>query len=577
MVGPLPYPSILRVNYKATPSSTQATQAAMKCFISILMALLWAVMIAAECPASPASTIITRTAPTAAAAAAAAAAASIAAAASVSAASSAATAAVSASVSAVFAAASAAFAAVAASAAASAASAAVSAATHAAASPDLTMDIPMPSPTSLLDLIGNEFNITHDELIKLLTIPMPPDGPLERPRQEVPIANYFILAFLLLYTAFVVGSIEYHWWVNYPKYLRPNQLFDPRRIASNMEAILIDKFVTNLTDVRPLTVPKAACKSPEDLRIKITHAAVTHVDVLYVQGLHQNNRRHVQPPFIPGTEFAGHVISSSANSTFQPGTRVFGGGLGAYAEQICVPEESVRRVPEQWTNAEACAIGVSGAVSYGALLDVATLKSGEAVLVLGASGGLGVMAVQIAKAVGARVIAVVGDEEKAEMVRKIGADAVVNYHDERWEDGVKELTERGEGVDVVYDGIGAVESGVRCLKYRGRLVIVGFAARNGNVENIRANRILLKSVAVLGYRFGEDGRRNPQRTKDVWTGFMKLVEAGKIQPVVYKEDYRGLQGVRKALEDVKERKTWGRAVVSICEDVEVSHGQRSRL
>lgn len=162
-------------------------------------------------------------------------------------------------------------------------------------------------------------------------------------------------------------------------------------------------------------------------------------------------------------------------------------------------EEYVRRVPEQWTNAEACAVGASGAVSYGALLDVATLKRGETVLVLGASGGLGVMAVQIAKAVGARVIAVVGDEEKASMVRDIGADAVVNYHDEKWEERVKELTERHEGVDVVYDGIGAVEKGVKCLKYRGRLVIVGFAARNEDVENVRANRILLKSVAVLGY------------------------------------------------------------------------------
>ena len=120
-------------------------------------------------------------------------------------------------------------------------------------------------------------------------------------------------------------------------------------------------------------------------------------------------------------------------------------------------------------------------------------------LVLGASGGLGVMAVQIAKAVGARVIAVVGDEEKAGMVRKLGADAVVSYRDEKWEDGVKELTEGCEGADVVYDSIGAVESGIRCLKYRGRLIVVGFAARNGDVENVRANRILLKSVAVLGY------------------------------------------------------------------------------
>lgn len=192
-------------------------------------------------------------------------------------------------------------------------------------------------------------------------------------------------------------------------------------------------------------------------------------------------------------------MSSPSNSPFKTGSRVFGGGLGAYAEEIWVTEEAVRHVPEQWTNAAACAVGASGAVSYGALLDVCQVKAGETVLVLGASGGLGVMAVQIAKAVGAKVIAVVGDEEKAAMVKDIGADAVVDYHNKNWEDIVRKLTKDGEGVDVVYDGIGAVESGIKCLKYRGRLVMVGFAARNGNMENIRANRILLKSIAVHGY------------------------------------------------------------------------------
>lgn len=120
-------------------------------------------------------------------------------------------------------------------------------------------------------------------------------------------------------------------------------------------------------------------------------------------------------------------------------------------------------------------------------------------LVLGASGGLGVMAVQIAKAIGCKVIAVVGGSEKAEVVKGIGADVVVDYGDEGWEDRVRGASEGGEGVDVVYDGIGAVESGIRCLKYRGRLVVVGFAARGGKVENVRMNRVLLKGVAVFGY------------------------------------------------------------------------------
>lgn len=309
-------------------------------------------------------------------------------------------------------------------------------------------------------------------------------------------------------------------------------------------------------------------KSKDDLTIKITHAAVTHVDLLYAQGLHQNNQRHVKPPFILGNEFAGIVTSAPPSSSFKPGTKVFGGGLGSYAESICVPESAVQRFPAQWSLAEACAVGASGAVSYGALVSVAQVKSGETVLVLGASGGLGVMAIQIAKVLGAKVIAVVGSKEKADVVRRIGADGVVDYHDGNWENKVKALTKDGKGVDVVYDGIGAVESGIKCLKYRGRLVIVGFAAREGKMENIRANRILLKSAMVHGYRFGEDGRHDPQRTKDVWDGFMRLVEQGKIQPVIYSERYVGLESVPKALEDAKSHKVWGRAVLRIAEEPE---------
>jgi NADPH:quinone reductase-like Zn-dependent oxidoreductase len=192
-------------------------------------------------------------------------------------------------------------------------------------------------------------------------------------------------------------------------------------------------------------------KKSSNVDIKITHAAVTHVDQLYAQGLHQNNRRHVQPPFILGTEFAGIVTSAPETSQFKAGDRVFGGGLGSYAENIVVDEFSVRRVPDRWTLAQACAVGSSGSVSYGALVSVAKLKAGETALILGASGGLGVMAVQIAKAVGADVIAVVGDKEKERMVQKLGADFVVSYRDADWEDKVKARTMNGEGVDVVYD------------------------------------------------------------------------------------------------------------------------------
>jgi len=213
-----------------------------------------------------------------------------------------------------------------------------------------------------------------------------------------------------------------------------------------------------LKDLRDLQVaeavdfpPTAHAKKDTDIQIKITHAAVTHVDQLYAQGLHQNNRRHVQPPFILGTEFAGIVTSTSKSSQFKPGDRVFGGGLGSYAENIVVGESSARRVPDRWTLAQACAVGSSGSVSYGALVSIAKLKAGETALILGASGGLGVMAVQIARAVGAEVIAVVGDEEKERMVRSLGAHHVVSYREPGWEDRVKAKTKDGEGVHVVYD------------------------------------------------------------------------------------------------------------------------------
>lgn len=266
-----------------------------------------------------------------------------------------------------------------------------------------------------------------------------------------------------------------------------------------MKAVHISRFTHNLSDITPSDTLTPNPTGKHTVHVQITHAAVTHVDLLYAQGLHQNNKRHVTPPFILGTEFAGIVISAPPSSTFRPGTRVFGGGLGTFAEQICATEDSVRRVPQQWSNAEACAVGASGAVSYGALHGVAHLQAGESVCVLGASGGLGVMAVQIAKARGAHVIGVVGSNVKADVVRRIGADEVVSYTEPHWEDAVRDKSPGARGVDVVYDAVGAVESGIKCLKYRGRLVIVGFAAREGKMENVRANRILLKSAMVHGY------------------------------------------------------------------------------
>ncbi|KAK8162743.1 hypothetical protein BKA80DRAFT_295530 [Phyllosticta citrichinensis] len=340
-----------------------------------------------------------------------------------------------------------------------------------------------------------------------------------------------------------------------------------------MKAILIDHWVKSLSDLSVSTIPSPKCEANK-LRIRVTHAAITHVDLIYAQGRHQNNRRHVKPPFILGTEFAGVVLCAFPTSSFRPGTRVFGFGLGSFAEEICVDELQVRPVPERWTNAEACAVGGSAAVAYGALGEgCGHVSAGQSVLVLGASGGLGVATTQVAQALGAtNVIGVAGGAEKEAVMKSLGAK-VVDYRQEKWQEKVLELT-GGSGVDVIFDPIGAVEDGLKCLKYGGRILVVGFAARGGIMEKVSMNKVLLQGASVIGYRFGEQSRRNPAATSAIWENTMALISQNKIRPVVYKQVYGGLENVPKALQDVCERKIWGRAVISVSEDKSEDAGFR---
>ncbi|QDS72910.1 hypothetical protein FKW77_007848 [Venturia effusa] len=339
-------------------------------------------------------------------------------------------------------------------------------------------------------------------------------------------------------------------------------------LPSTQRAIHIPSFVTSISSLRTSTIP-IPDPTPNSLVIKVTHVSPTHVDLLYAQGLHQNNKSHAKPPFTLGMDFAGIVLSPGASS-FTRGDSVYGSHFGAFCQYLVLDTSKgegggIRLVPEKWTSREACAVGASGATSLGCFIKAGGIKRGEWVLVTGATGGLGVMAVQIAKALGGRVIALVGnDEGKTSMLKAIGAEACVRYDLPAWEEEVKKTT-GGEGVDVVYDAVGMVESSLKCCAYNGKVVIVGFAGRHGDIEKVRANRILLKSAVVMGYRFGEHGRRFPQQVKDIWKAFDEMVEKGDIRAVVYDKVYRGLDDVPKAMRDMEERKVWGRAVVEVDE------------
>ena len=239
--------------------------------------------------------------------------------------------------------------------------------------------------------------------------------------------------------------------------------------------------------------------------------------------------------------------------------------MGAFAETIVVDEESLHRIPEGWSFEEACGLGATAGVSYGALIGRAKVQKGEWVMITGASGGLGLMAVQVAKAVGARVVAAVGNseykEEKEEVCRRYGADKVV-FIQEGWEKKVLGIT--GEkGVDVVFDSVGTVESSIRCLAHFGRVILIGFAGRGGEMEKVAMNRILLKQAVVIGYRYGETDRRSPEETRMVWKRLMEMIEKGLIKPTVYKEKYYGLEDVPRAMDDLAARKLWGKAVIHV--------------
>ncbi|KAE9366987.1 quinone oxidoreductase [Stipitochalara longipes BDJ] len=327
-----------------------------------------------------------------------------------------------------------------------------------------------------------------------------------------------------------------------------------------MEAIRIEEFVRDLDDIKVSRVPRPQAKDDEVI-VQIIAAGVNFVDILYARGKHQNNRSLVRPPFILGLEFAGIVISAPPSSKYSPGDRVFGGGLGSYAEQIAVKETSLHHIPNNWDFRDAAGLAATAPVSYGALIVRGKLQRGETVLIHASAGGLGSMAVQISKAVGARVIATAGSTAKLDVAKGYGADKCINYSSNpEWWKEVLGFT-NGAGVDVVYDPVGLVDRSLKCVKQKGRILIVGFAGTEGNIERIATNRILLKQAQIIGYRFGMTDRIDPGETAEIWKGLKDMLEPGLLRPTVFDCNYRGLESVVSAMKDLQARKVWGKAVV----------------
>ncbi|HJV69740.1 NADPH:quinone oxidoreductase family protein [Ideonella sp.] len=269
---------------------------------------------------------------------------------------------------------------------------------------------------------------------------------------------------------------------------------------------------------------------PDEVRIAIRAASINFPDLLTVQGKYQ-----VRPemPFVPGSEFAGTVDAVGSGVThLKRGDPVAAiGSSGGFGTHACVKAAHAIPLPPGFRLEDAAAFAFTYGTSHHALIDRGQLKAGETVLVLGAAGGVGTAAVQIAKAAGAKVIAAASTDEKCEACRAIGADATVNYGRENLRDALKTLT-AGQGADVIYDPVGGdlAEPAFRSIAWRGRYLVVGFAA--GGIPALPFNLPLLKGASVVGVFWGDFVRREPAANARILGELARWYAEGKIKPVI---------------------------------------------
>ena len=292
--------------------------------------------------------------------------------------------------------------------------------------------------------------------------------------------------------------------------------------------------------------------------LDVEAAGCNFFDILLVQGKYQMKPAF---PFVPGAEVAGVVRELGPGVRgVAVGDRVFAGlALGAFAERVAVPAAALHPMPDAMSYSEGAAFPVVYPTSYAALVYRANLRAGETLLVHAAAGGVGLAAVQIGKALGARVIATAGGADKLEVARRAGADEAIDYSRSDWVDAVKRAT-NGRGADVIYDPVGGdvFDGSLKCIAWNGRLLVIGFAS--GVIPEVKANRILLKNISVVGLHWGAYAQHEPERVPEVFAGLAKLYEAGHVRPVIF--GTYGLDEVPQALEALAGRATYGKVIIA---------------
>jgi len=290
--------------------------------------------------------------------------------------------------------------------------------------------------------------------------------------------------------------------------------------------------------------------------VDVRAAAVNFPDVLLVANEYQVS---IPVPFTLGSEFAGVVTAVADDAAgLAPGDRVFGSAFaGAFAEQIAMPVAALTLLPDSVDFAEAAAFGVAHTTAYHALRSVAEVQPDDWVVVLGAAGGVGLAAVELATTLGARVLAAASSDDKLALCRARGAVAAVNYTTEDLKARIKDIT--GGGADVVIDPVGGAysEAALRATRWGGRFVVVGFAS--GEIPRIPLNLVLLKGVVVKGFEFRTFAEHAPDAARRDRDELSQLFSTGRVRP--YVSAVFPLDRTAEALRAMADRRVLGKVVV----------------
>ena len=328
-----------------------------------------------------------------------------------------------------------------------------------------------------------------------------------------------------------------------------------------MRAVIVSEFgeieATGLGNV-PEPVP-----GPDDVLVSTRAVAVNYVDLLVIAGKYQFRP---ECPFIPGKAPAGVVEALGEEvDQFKVGDRVLAmAEEGGYAEQVTVAADQCYRLPSSMSFADAAAMALVYDTAWVALRERSRIRDGEVALILGASGGVGYAALQLAQAMGARTLAGISRPEKAGLVLDAGAEAVIDLNAPDLREDLRRqvyATNQGQGADVILDPLGGdiFDAALRALAWRGRMVVIGFAA--GRIPVIKANYLLLKNIEVSGLQVSDYRKQTPDIMQDCFTDIFSLYQAGKIKPApvtrVPLEDYRS------ALVQVRDRTAHGRLVLTV--------------